>query len=113
MERWAARQPVLVRGLRSRMQWGPEVMQRATREQGSKRFNIDSTDTHLQVRDEGRYGVAGERYARRDGIDVMQRTTRKQGSKHLNIDGMDSYLQVRQDWGRYRGCDTGGGTGTR
>lgn len=55
LERWRARQPVIVRGMKGRMQWGPEVMQRATREQGNKRFNTDSADTHLQVR-EGRGG---------------------------------------------------------
>ncbi len=50
LERWQARQPVVVRAVQSRMQWGPEVMQRATRENGSKRFKTDCTDSTLQVR---------------------------------------------------------------
>ena len=60
LERWQARQPVVVRGARSRMRWGPEVMQRATREQGSKRFRVDSTDTSLQVRGREGEGEGGQ-----------------------------------------------------
>lgn len=37
MERWQARHPVIVRGVKGRMSWEPEVMMRACRELGNKR----------------------------------------------------------------------------
>ena len=46
-------------------------MQHATREQGSKRFRVDSSDTSLQER--GR------------GHEVMQRATQEQGNKRFRV----------------------------
>lgn len=37
MERWQARHPVIVRGVKGRMSWEPEVMMRACRELGNKK----------------------------------------------------------------------------
>ena len=37
MERWQARHPVVVRGVKGRMSWEPEVMLRACRELGNKK----------------------------------------------------------------------------
>ena len=49
-ERWQARQPVIVRGVKSRMQWGPEVMLRAAREMGNKKHEAEK-ELSVQVLD--------------------------------------------------------------
>eukprot|EP00798_Chlamydomonas_sp_ICE-L_P014715 gene14715-20755_t len=48
--RWKARRPVIVRGVRGKVRWDPNIMVRACRELGSKRFGTkDKVDTSLQI----------------------------------------------------------------
>lgn len=51
MERWEAREPIVVRGVKGEMQWEPDVMQRACREMGitDKSTGFVLKDKELQV----------------------------------------------------------------